>query len=616
MTSDPQIDPDLRTVLDRVRDTRGVDLSAYKGVGLTRRIRKRMSVVGIDDFSAYGEQLDSDAEELNSLLDTVLINVTGFFRDPEVWSYLQDDVLPPLLEAKPRHDPIRVWSVGCSTGEEAISIAIVLAELLGQSALRNRVKIYATDYDPKALATARRAQYSAKRQTEIPPGLVDKYFHVEADTIQFRRDLRPALVFGQHDIARDPPISKIDVLLCRNTLMYFTAPTQTAILERMHFATRHGGILVLGRAEAVASRTDRFAAINLHHRVYAPIAGGKRIRTSPPALRSADSGATLPMQLQESGFDASPVPMLLVDASGNLGAANRRARDLFELGSDDLGGPLQDLRVSYDPLEIRSRIDTARTEQRTVIERNVEWSTAGEATSFDVHVSPLVSENGAVDGVSVAFIDVTTSRQLRLEADELRSKLAHSQDELQSAIEELETTNEELQSTNEELETTNEELHSTNEELETINEELQSTNEQLQSLNTHLRARTEAADEANNALEAILTSLQSGVVVLSTDLRVKVWNAEAQELWGIREDEVVGQHFMSLDIGLPLDDLRQPIRSALADPGATTDIVVPAVNRRGRSIDCRVRVSSLRRITGGPVGAILLMDALDDTDES
>jgi two-component system CheB/CheR fusion protein len=241
----------------------------------------------------------------------------------------------------------------------------------------------------------------------------------------------------------------------------------------------------------------------------------------------------------------------------------------------------------------------------------VEWSAAADDRRvLDIEVTPLVLDNGPV-GVLVIFNDVTEQRRLQDDVERSRRELEIAYEELQSTVEELETTNEELQSTNEELETTNEELQSTNEELETMNEELQSTNEELETINDELNQRTDELNQTNLFLESILGSLDAGVVVLDAQLRINAWNEGAHELWGLRGDEVQGQHFMNLDIGLPVEKLRTPLRKLLAGERVDQPVTVEATNRRGRPISCRVRLSPLADGDALPRGAILFMEPND-----
>jgi two-component system CheB/CheR fusion protein len=246
-------------------------------------------------------------------------------------------------------------------------------------------------------------------------------------------------------------------------------------------------------------------------------------------------------------------------------------------------------------------------ERRPVTVRDVEWMADGEMRYLDVNVTPLVAGDGNELGSTVSFQDVTRYHKLKEETEQARKEMEAAYEELQSAVEELETTNEELQSTNEELETTNEELQSTNEELETMNEEMQSTNEELETINDEIRMRTDELNETNALLTGIVTSLGSGIVVIDADFTVDVWNEAAADLWGVQQEEAQGQHLMNLDIGLPLEELHKPLRAALA--GERSEVEVPAVNRRGKSVTCSVIATPLLSPAGAPAGAIQLMEA-------
>ena len=294
---------------------------------------------------------------------------------------------------------------------------------------------------------------------------------------------------------------------------------------------------------------------------------------------------------------------------------NRQAEQMFGISQTDVGRPFRDLELSYRPMELRRHIEQAQTDRRTVRVTDVTLSRGGKVTNLEIQVSPLVKDGTEVIGSTLSFHDVTDFRRLQDELEQANRQLETAYEELQSTNEELETTNEELQSTVEELETTNEELQSTNEELETMNEELQSTNDELQTINDELQDRTGELDVANEFLEAILTSLRAGVVVLSTELHVRVWSRQAQELWGLRQEEAVGQHFFNLDIGLPTDLLRSLIRRTLADENGPQETTVRAVDRRGRSIDVRVLASALRSTPTDVRGIILTMERIENAAE-
>jgi two-component system CheB/CheR fusion protein len=297
---------------------------------------------------------------------------------------------------------------------------------------------------------------------------------------------------------------------------------------------------------------------------------------------------------------------------------NRQAETLFAVSAKDIGRPFRDLDLSYRPVELRGHIEQAQLEGRTRRVTNVDYiHRSGDALHLEIQVSPLTDADSTLLGVALHFLDVTAAHRLRNELEYINRQLESAYEELQSTNEELETTNEELQSTVEELETTNEELQSTNEELETTNEELHSTNDELQTVNSDLQVRTDELDDANSFLGAILGSLRAGIAVIDGDMHVRIWNLRAEDLWGLRASEAVGQHFLSLDIGLPTDLLRPLLRQVLGNGGTETRATnLTAVNRRGRTIEVRVVGTPLGGTNGGSPGAILVMDPIEPTRES
>jgi two-component system CheB/CheR fusion protein len=593
-------DPAFEALLLHLRDTRGFDFTGYKRSSLSRRVHRRMAQVQITDYGEYLDHLELHGEEFTALFNTILINVTAFFRDPDPWEYLRTEVLPPLLAAKGPQEPLRVWSAGCASGEEAYTLAVVLAELIGPAAFRERVKIYATDVDEEGLARARLASYPERDLRAVPAELRERYFERVGNRFHFRKDLRRSVIFGRHDLVQDAPISRIDLLVCRNTLMYLTAETQSRILARFHFALNPFGALFLGKAEMLLGHGALFLPMDLKHRVFRTVArpvphGAPGPAEEPPPTVPGEVRAL--DRLRAETLLAGPVAQVVVTTDGVVALVNHQAETLLGVTARDRGRPFRDLDLSYRPVELRRYVEQAQIERRTVRVGDVVLPRGADHTVLDVQVSPLVDTDSGVLGVSVVFHDVSEARRL--------------QEELSHANRQLETAYEELQSTNEELETTNEELQSTVEELETTNEELQSTNDELQAINDELQDRSAQLDEANAFLESILSGLRAGVVVLGPDLAVRVWNQQAQELWGLRRDETVGQHFLTLDIGLPLDLLRPMIRRALEGAGEPQELAVPAVNRRGRPIGVRVLSSALSGYDERPVGVILMMEQDD-----
>ena len=603
-------DPGFEGLLAFVRDARAFDYTGYRRPTLMRRFQKRMQAVGSSTWEEYREFLDKNPDEFAELFNAILINVTGFFRDRETWEIVEREVVPAIAEQKDARAPIRVWSAGCASGEEAYTIMIILAEALGEETLKSRVKIYATDIDEEALHEAREATFTRKQLEPVPPSLRDRYFVPANGNFALRKDLRRCVIFGLNDLHRDPPISRIDLLISRNTLMYFGADVQERILSNYYFALNRGGFLVVGKAEALQGGRGLFNAYNLKRRVFVKDGTTElafRVPRQPPRDLPLD---LRPAELREAAFEHAPIAQLVVDEENKVAALNQPARAIFGLKLRDVGKPLQDLDISYRPVELRSLIDDVRERRRLVSTKDVRWTLPnGDERVFDVQLSPLIEPADRFVGVSIAFVDVTVHRSLEENLDTARRELETAYQELQSTVEELETTNEELQSTNEELETTNQELQSTNEELETMNEELQSTNEELETMNDELRERTEETMRANSFLGSVLSGLHQAVVVVDRELRVIAWNRVATELWGLRDDEVEGEHLLNLDIGMPLATLRPAVRHVLAGEDGEA-LTLDGHNRRGQPVSYELSFAPLKGEIGGVVaGAILLVTA-------
>ena len=402
---------------------------------------------------------------------------------------------------------------------------------------------------------------------------------------------------------------QIDLLVCRNTLMYFNADVQSKILESFRFALNPSGYLLLGKAEMLFTRVRSFTPVDLKRRMFRP---ADQARQEPARVPARGGEAQPDPGTQQAAFESSPIPQLLIDTGGRVVWVNGAARNLFRLSREDVGRGLQDLEVSYRPIELRSRIGEAHEHGSAVSVSGVDWATpSGSPMRLDIEIVPLFDGAGLSLGTVISFNDVTSFFSLEEELNTSHQELETAMEELQSTNEQLETTNEELQSTNEELETTNEELQSTNEELETMNEELQSTNEELEAVNEEARERSSELDDANIFLEAVLTGIRAAMIVVDRDLAVRAWNSQAEDLWGLRADEVIGHPLATLDIGLPVDELAAPIRSALADSSQTVDL--KATSRRGRALVCHVACSPLRSPDGEIDGAILLMEELPDS---
>jgi two-component system, chemotaxis family, CheB/CheR fusion protein len=607
-------DPKFENLLIYLRQNRGFDFTGYKRSTLIRRVIKRMQSLTIENFEEYQDYLEVDPEEFNYLFNTILINVTAFFRDSSAWKYIAEEILPNLITNKKTSDPIRIWSAGCASGEEAYTLAILMAEILGAEEFRQRVKIYATDVDEDALSQARQALYSAKDVETVPDELRQKYFEIVGNSYVFRQDLRRSVIFGRHDLLQDAPISRLDLLVSRNTLMYFNSETQGRILARFHFALNDNGYLFLGKAEMLLMHSSLFIPLDLTNRIFTKVSTVNlrdRLLVMANSIDDESSNRlSRHIRLRDMGFDTAPIAQIIIDINGFLVMVNEQARTLFALSAKDLARPFQDLELSYRPVELRSLIERAYTERRPVTLTNVKRYLSNTETQYlDLQITPLQETDTSFLGVSISFHDVTRYIQLQDALQRSQQELETINEELQSTNEELETTNEELQSTNEELETTNEELQSTNEELETMNEELQSTNEELQTMNHELSDRTLELNRTNIFLVSILKSLQTGIVVIDSSFNISIWNYMLEDLWGLRTDEVMGKSIFSLDIGLPVEQLRSLIRDSLSGKKQFQEMILDATNRRGRQIKCYLAITPLLGIE--MQGAVLMMVDVD-----
>ena len=627
----------LEELLLFVRDARGFDFTGYKRSTIERRVRRRMLDVGLDSISEYQGLLEADVDEFTALFNTILINLTGFFRDPAAWTYLESEVLPEIIARREGDQPIRIWSAGCATGEEPYSLAIAMANRLGIPETARRVKIYATDIDLDALETARGAVYSDKGLEDVPERDRELYFQpdVHGRGHAIIPTLRRSVVFGRHDLTRDPPISRVDIVVCRNTLMYLNTETKAYVLPRLQYALREGGYLFLGRAEMVlGGGTGRFSPVSLRHRIFVALPHHLQAGPFSSAFverRPFDLAAPVPLMV-----DPGPSPLLsdlveqpgavaeiLVDADLIVTGANDAARQLMALDVQDIGRPLRELPVASRPLDL---VTPARQAIADGSSRDLGSSPydglAGQALIIEVRILPTLDEQQQVVGASIVFDDVRGSARLRESYRQIHEELETAYEELQSTNEELVTSNEELQSSYEELETSNEELQSTNEELETTNEELRSSNDELESTNIDLKATTDAVELLNTSLvdanrdlvhysglhRMVMDHFPAAIVVLNAHLLVEEWNNAAASMWGLSGDEVVGEPFFGLVIGLPLEPLQGPVRACRAAGANPATLELPAVDQWGRSFTCRVNVVP---IGGGPdFSALVMMEAV------
>jgi two-component system CheB/CheR fusion protein len=617
MSADWGGDAAFQRLLGYLGRTRGFDFAAYKRSTLARRTERRMRAIGMQSYDDYVDRLEVDPDEFEALFNTLLINVTSFFRDAGAWAYLADSLRGRLgagaPDGGPDGAPLRVWSAGCASGEEAYSIAMLLADRLGPAEYTRRVKIYATDVDLEALAQARQGLYDESQVEAVPPRLREQFLVRQGRRYAIEGELRRAVIFGRHNLVQDSPISRVDLILCRNTLMYFNAEAQARVLGRFEFALNDGGLLFLGRAEMMLGGNPTFAQPDLAQRLFVrlPRTARRRRDAARPlsAGRAGMASRGLGDDLRDAALHSGPVASIVVDVEGTLAIANNTSQLLLGVGAADLGRPLAELPLADAPLDLRGLTERVLADPVPRSMPDVEWySPTGERRLLAVLALPLVDPAGALLGVNVTFTDVTPFHELQDELKLTRHEMDTTSEELQSANEELETTNEELQSTVEELATTNEELHATNAEKQTLNDALQATNERLVQ-------HAQDIEQLNGFLQAVLASLRHGVVVVDPELRVLAWNAQAEAYWKLTDDEVRGRSFLDLDLGLPARPVAALLQAASrrTDGPAPSD-TIPATDRYGADLLLRVTANDLVSPQGERLGIILMLEQRAPTE--
>lgn len=403
----PQAEREFEALLYYLKHNRGCDLTGYKRSTLLRRFEHRMHSINISSYQDYLQHLQSDSEEWLALLDTVFINVTDFFRDRDAWDYLANDIIPKIIASKQSDESIRVWSAGCASGQEVYTLLILLAQALGIESYLQRVQFFATDVDEAAIKQARLATYSLKEVKGIPPDLLEKYFEQTEQGYVFRRKLRCKIVFGHHNMAKDAPMSKIDLLTCRNALMYFNPETQLSILVRFHFALKDNGFLFLGKAETIITNRQIFTPVNLKHRVYAKglnLELDEHLLINPkfnkkPALNST----TIQIHIWQTAYETSPFAQLAVDFNGHLVVANQQANTLFGLTLDDCHRLVKEL----EPGKLMSSHTSSRAFYRNhhpVTLKNIEWIAPHGTTYLDILITPVFNQKKYLLGVNLIFI--------------------------------------------------------------------------------------------------------------------------------------------------------------------------------------------------------------------
>jgi two-component system CheB/CheR fusion protein len=557
----------IGTVLALLREHSKRDLSLYKTSTLRRRIARRMGVHGVATVAEYEDLLQQNPQELDLLFKEMLIGVTSFFRDPSVWEAMKNALLPALLERGTDRFPLRAWVVGCSTGEEAYSLAMVFQEALDllPAPADFSLKIFASDLSADAIAVARRGHYPAQIGADVSPERLKRFFSAEGTGYLVDKKLREMVLFAQHDVILDPPFTKLDVLSCRNLIIYFTAELQRRLMPLFHYCLRTGGLLVLGASETVGRGNSLFGLVDSKSRIYrCEDVGGQSVAIDFPTQRRASRS-----NVQEAQVPQTPVhranlqaladqlllqefapPAVLVNAAGDVIYINGRTGRYLEPAAGKANWNIHVMLRAEIRMQVIAALHQA-LQQPKAVELSA-LSLNGEPSRLVAVTVQSIHEPKALEGlVIIVFRETPLSGAARKRRGRgskdpaIAADVARLQEEILAMRQEMGSSQEELQATNEELQSTNEELQSANEELTTSKEESQSMNEELQTINNELQSKLDELALAQSDMQNLLNSTDIATLFLDNNLNVRRFTEKITRII----------HLRNSDIGRPLSDL-------------------------------------------------------------
>ncbi len=634
----------ITQILLQLHKATGHDFSRYKKSTLNRRIERRLVQHAIDDLGVYSRFLKGNSAEIQALFKELLINVTNFFRDPEAFVVLKTSILPPLLAAKPAGSVFRVWVAGCASGEEAYSIAMVLQELLDEGRLSNTsawdFQIFATDLDDDAIATARAGCYPPNIAQDLTPQRLQQFFIKEETGFKVKKSIREKVVFAVHSVIKDPPFTKLDLLSCRNLLIYLESEQQERLVPSFHYALNPDGVLFLSSSESITHHPELFAALDRKWKFYRAKATAPRsvslnchdlnwtfmqpIEATAPMATGNPGTKGIAELSQHALLQAFAPTSVTTDRHGRILYVHGDASNYLRPPPGLISTQVVEMARPGLQLELRAALLAAASLAKPTLNREVTLAgDDGVKRTIRLSVRPLPGY--AADGdnlLLVSFQEVTlaaTGAARRpgkrnaaapgadaLRVGELEREVAYARENLQSTIEAQQASNEELKSANEELQSTNEELQSTNEELETSKEELQSLNEEVLTMNSELNAKVEQLSVTQNDLKNLLDNINTGALFLDHQLTIRRYTREALKIYPL----------IASDIGRPLADIQSNFdsQSLLSELQTVLDTLVPK-EREVRTTNGQwylVRIQPYRTLDNVIEGVVLTFTELTD----
>ncbi|MBN1842639.1 MAG: PAS domain-containing protein [Deltaproteobacteria bacterium] len=569
--TDDQFPEYVQEIFALIRRATGHDLSHYKQTTIRRRIERRMAVHQIDKISHYVKYLQEIPAETDILFKDMLIGVTNFFRDPDAFEVLKEKALPPLLNAKQDDFPIRVWVQGCSTGEEAYSMAILLSEAMDMLKQSFDVQIFASDIDAQAIEHARTGIYPDSIAADVSQGRLRQFFVKEDNTYKAREQIRERIVFAVQNVIKDPPFSKIDLLSCRNLLIYMDTQLQKKVLSLCHYTLNQGGILFLGPSESIGEFTDLFWPVDNKWKIFkrkdVVVERPREYPEMPFHHRPSFGEAEDKRVPAEADIHEVAERVILENYAPPGVLVNERYEIVHFMGKTDMYLEPPTGKASFNitkmareglRFKLATALNNAMKQKKTISYNALRIKHNGKYRIVDLTVRPLTEASITPAYLLVMFDDKTPAeepagKKTKKVAEDgaapvlvsLERELESTKEHLQATIEEMETSNEELKSTNEELQSVNEELQSTNEELETSKEELQSTNEELVTVNTELQKKVEELSQANNDIHNLFASTEIGTIFLDTELCIKRFTPAMTQIFNL----------IQTDLGRPISDI-------------------------------------------------------------
>ncbi|MEQ1742086.1 MAG: CheR family methyltransferase, partial [Candidatus Nitrotoga sp.] len=585
----------MNRILMLLRSGTGHDFSSYKKSTIGRRIERRMSQHNIEDMETYARYLKENPAEVKLLFKELLINVTSFFRDAEAFITLKRDILPLLFEGKQEDYVFRVWVAGCATGEETYSIAILLREFMDETRQELKVQIYSTDLDDDAIAVARAGVYPPNIAQDMDSERLRRFFVKEEAGYRVKKDIREMVVFATQNIIKDPPFTRLDLLSCRNVMIYLEPELQNRLIPAFHYALKPGGVLFLSPSESIGNHHELFAPLNRKWKFFCATGtiASTRVVLSGGLLWTRNPNAKEQIQMskkiKETDFAELTKRALLQSFAPAAVVTDLNGDILFVHG--DTGkylrpapgqATLNVVNMARDglQLELRAILVSAGQGESAVI-REMSFKSNGDSHTVRISLHPMVDSDASRKLLLISFQDIVhpaldkpgrrkgaaPGRGELRRVEELEQELAYAKESLQATIEEQQASNEELKSTNEELQSTNEELQSTNEELETSKEELQSVNEELITVNAELQSKIEQLFGMQSDMKNLIDNINGGTIFLDGHLKIKRFTREAAQIYRL----------VATDLGRPLGDIKSNIQdeNLLVEAQAVLDSLAP-----------------------------------------